>query len=143
MTNAMDNNSTRKDAIEKIAILLYQKGYRGKFSYGERGLSMVSDVKACFHRFLERYDRGEYPGGMFEMEMIAPYDPALTCHFRLNYDEEAGFRIERFTVCNLKTNDSKWYPLQNNNQLPGSQTIYSLFPKPKPWDNIRKGKFRL
>lgn len=133
----------RKQAIEKITMLLYQKGYRGKFSFGEPGSSMLGDVRACLDRFLERYHKGEYPRGEFDMEMVAPHDHKITCRFRLRYDGQVGFRIETFTVCNFKTNESQLFVLRNNNELPGSQAIYTLFPKPKPWDNIKKGKFRL
>lgn len=139
----MENKTDRDKMVGRLVMLLNQKGYRGKFSFGRRSLPMATDIRGCLDYFFGKYDKGEYPQREFDLEMVAPYDNQIICRFHLRYDEKIGFGIETFTVCNFKRNESKLFRLRTNNELPGSQTIYTLFPKPKPWDNIMKGKFRL
>ena len=139
----MEGNNSRGEFIAAVCRLIHQKGYRTKFSIEPKAAAVIADLNSCLYSFFEDYDNGKYKDGRFELETKLPYEPRICCRFYIIYNEEKGLRIYRFFVSNEKMRKSRTFELHNNNQLPGSQMVYSLFPKPKPWDDILKGRFRL
>lgn len=138
----MEENSNREEAMSVIRRIIHQKGYRVKFAIGSRVQPVTADLDSCLRAFFDAYDNGKYRDGKFELETNLPYEPRISCRFYMRYDREKGFRITRFFVSNQKMHKHRTFDLHNNNQLPGSQMVYTLFPKPKPWDDIMKGRFR-
>lgn len=138
----MENSLTRKEAIEKITMLFHRKGYRRDFMLDEDRIQQGGSIRQCLEVFLKQYEAGEYADGSFHLITYAPYNDRITCDFKMKFDEQKSFLITEFLVTNLKTDDYRQYHLRHNNELPGSMTLESLFPKPKPWDWIKKGKFR-
>lgn len=139
----MEKDRNRERAIEEISRLIHRKGYRSRFSTGPRASHKLVDLESCLNGFSEAYDNGKYRDGRFEIETRLPYEPRIKCRFYMQYEKSKGFQISKLLVSNEKTNEKKSFDLSNSNQLPGSQQVYSLFPKQKPWDDIMKGRFRL
>jgi hypothetical protein len=46
------------------------------------------------------------------------------------------------TIKDKASNEKKFFRLDNNQQIAGARAVEGLFPKPKPWDHIIKGKLR-
>lgn len=138
-----------KDDASDFVTFMYQKGYRGKFSMDNTGPSSMiarDNLSHCLEQFTQKYIASEKKGNSLRLETYAWYVNDLDnvhCQFKVQYDEVKGFLVREAVIRDAKSGDKKVYPMINNHQVPGSQAAIGLFPKPKPWDNFRKGKFRL
>ncbi|TYR37412.1 hypothetical protein FXV77_05245 [Sphingobacterium phlebotomi] len=139
----MEQRIKREEAIKKLRALFRQKGYSSNFSIGSHNSVLLADLDKCLKTFLQGYDAGKYQDGSFELKTGMPYDSKIYCHFYLKFDEQQGFKIEKMQVSSTRTHKMQTYEIHNNSEILGSQAVYSLFPKPKPWEDIMKGKFRL
>lgn len=140
----MNSESTEKQAKEAIINLLRQKGYRNRFALSVPGSNFPRQygmLAKCLEVFFMLLKEGRAPSGKLELDTTAPYNDRITCKFKLEYQEVKGFIVRELTVHKMYF-QSRQFNLSHNQQVPGSMTLESLFPKPKPWDNIRKGKFR-
>ncbi|MNU20714.1 hypothetical protein D3C71_89630 [compost metagenome] len=134
-----------KDLAEKLRMLFYQKGYRRKFTLSVPGSGLpkqMDDLRKCLEVFKMLLDVGKASFCQLELETTAPYNDRITCRFKLDYSESNGINIRELEVRSLETNNIKVFQIRSNHEIPGSMTLESLFPKPKPWDYLKRGKFR-
>lgn len=139
-------NKNYDTAVSDFTTFMYQRGYRGKYTLLHPGTNhpgMSGSLSACLEKFLTGYDLTEQTRDTFRLETYADQAYRLRCTFKLQYDQVKGFLIRKIDITNTLTEQNRTYNLSVNHQVPGSVAIQGLFPKPKPWDHIRKGKFRL
>lgn len=129
-------------AVIDFAARMRQYGYRNSFRISLTGKQeYLGNLNDCLNRYLAANTNVDsYP--MFELRTKAPYNPAIQCRFEIDFGLHEGFNIKTMWVKNLKSNVEHEFPLRSMRELPGAQTLESMFPKPKPWDFLRKGKFR-
>jgi hypothetical protein len=140
--NREKNGST---AVSDFTTFLYQKGYRGRFSaeMPAKGKTLFAGkLSDCLIDLLQHCNDRSASPSVLELKTTAPYADNLQCTFSLRYDEIKGFLITGAAYRDTKTGLGHSYAISNNQQLPGANSIEGLFPKPKPWDNHLKGKFR-
>jgi hypothetical protein len=135
------NNSTM---VSDFTTFLYQKGYRGKFGLSHKAgrTYTTGSLRNCLEIFLSDYEQGGRTEPHFQLETDADATGKLKCTFRLQLDEIKGFLIREMDITDKVSKDRRHYQLVNNQQVPGSQAAQGLFPKPKPWDKLLKGKLR-
>lgn len=134
----------RRSAFDFISFM-YQKGFRGKYKLLQPGTNhpgITADLSACLNIFLTGYDLSEKASDRLQLDTYADQGSRLNCTFQVRFDEVKGFQIEQMMIKNTQSNETRQYHIANNHQIPGSVAVQGLFPKPKPWDNIIKGKFR-
>lgn len=124
------------------------KGYRGKFRIIDKGPQpgQAQSLSRCLRHFLESYVAEEQKKSAFELETYAEYshaDDHIKCNFKVRLDPDKGFKVSEIIVSHQPSGGRKHYRLNSNHQTPGVFVVQGLFPKPKPWDNHLKGKFKL
>ncbi len=141
----MEKKNDQKTMVTDFSTLLYQKGYRGKFglSQPEAGLIYTTgSLRNCLEIFLNIFEQGGRTDQLFELNTYADTAQKLDCTFRLQFDEAKGFLVREMDINDKVSRETKKYRLANNQQVHGSQSLQGLFPRPKPWEQFRKGKFR-
>lgn len=144
----MEINKKLKDDVSDFVTFMYQKGYRGRFMLDRKvptRMLMKEELSQCLEQFMEKYVHGEKKNNLLQLETFASYNhdfDNILCQFKVQYDEVKGFLVKELVIYNAKAHEKKIYPLAQNHQVPGSQAVIGLFPKPKPWDDMRRGKFR-
>jgi hypothetical protein len=144
----MEFEKKLKDDASDFVTFMYQKGYRGKFMMDKKVPTspfMRDNLSHCLDKFLQKYVASEKKDNLLQLETYAWYVSELDnvhCQFKVQYDEVKGFLIKEVAIQDAKSKEKKVYPSMDNHQVPGSQAAIGLFPKPKPWDYLRKGKFR-
>lgn len=132
-------------AVSDFTTFLYQKGYRGVFRLSQPTTGRIQtsgSLRNCLNIFFSDYNHGGRTDPHFQLRAYADNAEKLECALTMEFDNVKGFLIREVEVTNKATNDRKHYRLVNNQQVPGSVAVQGLFPKPKPWDHLRKGKFR-
>lgn len=143
----MDEEQVKKH-IGQFTQLLFQKGYRRKFSIDlekQGGIRFTAELPTCLSQMVKIMGRTKQPSVRCELMTYAMYktsDDNIACSFRVSYDKQTGFKAHELTITNAASGDKRFYRLQNNQQIAGAQAVQGLFPKPKPWDHILKGRFR-
>ncbi len=140
----MNSESTEKQAKESIINLLRQKGYRNRFALSVPGSNFPRQygmLAKCVDIFFMLLKEGRAPSGKLELDTTLPYNDRITCRFKLEYQQVKGFVIRELRVHKMHFK-SKEFRFSHNQQVPGSMILGSFFPEPKPWEGIRKGKFR-
>lgn len=129
-------------AVIDMAYMLRQFGYRNNFKIKLPGKNdYLGNLNDCLNRYLAANTGVEnYP--MFELRTKAPYNPAIRYRFKMEFDRQEGFKIQTMWVKDLKSNIEHAFRLRSNRELLGAQALEGLFPKPKIWDFLKKGKFR-
>lgn len=138
-----DENS--KTLMSDFTTLMYQKGYRANYILTHPGTNhpgMTGMLSRCLDKFLTGYNLTEKTKDRFILETHPPANDAFSCSFHISYDEVKGFLIREMHIQDKNTQKKHTYNISSNQQIPGSNAIQGLFPKPKPWDHILKGKFR-
>lgn len=133
-------NEEQKLHTDRLVSLLYQKGYRGPFTIRvfQSGRPMHSgDLRRLLAYFFQ--SKNEHIS-QAELTTHAPYAPHIQCRMQVAYSGKEGFVIKELLVTNKQSRESRHLQFGHNQQLPGSMSIEGLFPKPKPWDNLLKGK---
>lgn len=130
--------------VSDLTTFLYQKGYRGKFGLSHRSgrVYTTGSLRNCLEIFLGDYNQGGRTDPHFQLETDADGTGKIKCTFQMQLDEVKGFLIKEVGIADKVSKEARHYHLQNNQQVPGSVAVQGLFPKPKPWDHLRKGKFR-
>jgi len=142
----MDETKNHKALALELIHLLYQKGYRRTFTLVHPGTNhpdISGTLNDCLDKFLVGYRLDDKRWDKLQLSTLAPYNDHLTCTLQLQFDEAKGFLIRELTIEDKVSREQRYYRLSNNQQVPGAGSIEGLFPKPKPWDDIAKGKFRL
>ncbi len=132
-------------AISDFTTTLYHKGYRGKFTMDHPGSSTprtLGSLRHCLEKFLMGYENTAATKPAFKLETYADNGHLKRCIFNIELDTVKGFLVRDMLVKEVVTNMQKYYEFVNNHQIPGSAAVQALFPKPKPWDHIIKGRFR-
>lgn len=138
-----------KNDASDFVTFMYQKGYRGRFMMDRKEwdrIIMNDQLSDCLEQFMEKYITGEKKDNLLVLETFPPYNDvhnSVLCRFKVQYDAVKGFLVKEAVIYNERTNDKKTFRLINNHQVPGSQAVLAMYPKPKPWDDMRRGKFRL
>ncbi|MBB1642771.1 hypothetical protein [Sphingobacterium sp. UME9] len=129
-------------AVTDFATQLRQYGYRNSFKISLPGKNdYLGNLNDCLNRYLAANTKVEsYP--MFELRTKAPYNTAIQCRFKIEFGMHEGFNIKTVWIKNLKTDVEHEFRLRSNREMPGAQTLEGMFPKPKPWDFLKKGKRR-
>lgn len=141
----MDSEEQKRIAVSDFTTLLYQKGYRGRFSVelpATNNTFFAGRLSDCLSDALKQYNATTGMGSVLKLKTTAPYADHLECSFSVRFDEVKGFLVNGAAFRDTKTGKSHAYRISNNQQLPGANSIEGLFPKPKPWDKHLKGKFR-
>lgn len=142
MNNQEINN---KELASDFVTLMYQKGYRGNYTLEHPGTGhpgMTGILKACLDKFVTGYKlTGNIPAKC-RLSTSPPYNDTITCNFQIQFDEVRGFLINEMHIRDARSQLNITYKIAFNQQIPGANAIEGLFPKPKPWDNILKGKFK-
>lgn len=141
----MDENNNHKDPVADFATFMYSKGYRGKYTLLHPGAGrplVTGSLRSCLEKFLAGYELTERTKEKFELTTYADQGHTISCRFRLRFDEMKGFIIKEADIKQKSSEEKRYYRIDNNYQLPGAVAVQGLFPKPKPWDNYLKGKFR-
>ena len=131
-----------EQAVKDFATHMRQYGYRNSFTLSlPPKPDFTGNLNDCLNRYLAANAAAESYTS-FELRTKAPYNPEIVCRFKIEFDRQSGFQIHNMLIKHLVTKIEHEYKLHNNRELPGSQTLSGLFPKPKPWDFLKKGKFR-
>ncbi|MBK1439800.1 hypothetical protein JHJ32_07385 [Parapedobacter sp. ISTM3] len=141
----MENRETEEAAIRKLVSLMHGKGYRGRFSIdfsGRRGQKYHGNLRQCLAQFFAAGNGQDESPAKIELETTAPYNHRIICKMGMDYSEESGFSIREMEIHHVRTKERKHFRLRSDRDLPGAMTLESMFPKPKPWDWMLKGKFR-
>ena len=141
----MERMPGQKKMVEDLTAFLYHKGYRGKFrlSQPEAGrIQTTASLRNCLEIFLADFQQGGRSDPHFELKTYANGAQNLECTFLMLWDDAKGFLIREMDISDRVSGESRKYRLQDNRQMLGSQSLHGLFPRPKPWDRFRKGKFR-
>ncbi|MGE8426336.1 MAG: hypothetical protein ACN6O7_00600 [Sphingobacterium sp.] len=129
-----------KEWADKLRMLLYQKGYRRRFTLRAIGAPQCSGaITECLEQFLGRHRSGKVT---LELETMAPYNDQITCRFALDYEPDKGYKIKELTV-GKPGYPSRTFPCATGQDIPGSMSLEGLFKKPKPWEWNMKGKYRM
>ena len=140
----MEEKENERIAVSDLTSMLLREGYRNKFSVSSTGSSgpLITDkLSKCLEHFLQggRADNT----AEFELRTCPPYSDHLECLFQLKFDQLKGFLIKELTIKDRVSQESRYYRITNNQQVPGAMSVQGLFPKPKPWDDHLKGRFRI
>ncbi|WP_433863900.1 hypothetical protein [Sphingobacterium thalpophilum] len=133
-------------AVMEMANLFRQYGYRNSFTItmpksGQP--KFTGKLNDCLNRFLAATIKRELSSSQgFELETWAPYSRNILCRFHMDFDKQEGFKVHKMEVINLKVKLTHEFRLRSNREMPGAQTLEGMFPKPKPWDFLKKGKLR-
>lgn len=141
----MKEQQNYKIAVSDFTAFLYQKGYRGKYTLHDPVTGhprVTGTLSTCLDKFLSCYRLDNGKCKKFELRTQAPYNARISCSFKIELDEVKGFLVRELTIEDKVTLDQRYYMLGNNRQIPGANSIEGLFPKPKPWDDAARGKFR-
>lgn len=132
-----------EQAVRDFAGHMRRYGYRNRFTISlGKGKDFTANLNDCLNRYLAANLRADsYP--FFELRTNAPYSDLIECRFRIEFNTTAGFQMHNMWVRDSKSKIEHQYRLSSNRELPGAQTLCGLFPKPRPWDFLKKGKFRL
>jgi hypothetical protein len=130
--------------VTEFVQLLRQKGYRGRFLLGkitrDRQMS-VGDLESCLLTFLKIYQETNGKNPLLQLETNVPYNDDLRCIFNVAFFGGVdGFKVSKMEIIDIRNNKNKIYKITHNNQVPGSQAVLGLFPKPKPWRKHAKGR---
>lgn len=128
------------ELADKLRILLYQKGYRRRFTLRAIGRRQCrGEITECLEQFL-----GQHCSGIvsLELETMAPYNDQITCRFTLDYEPDKGFKIKELTV-GKPGYPSRTFPCATGQDIPGSMSLEGLFKKLRPWEWNMKGKYRM
>jgi len=137
------DHKNKVEAIREFTLLMFQKGYRGRFYLnlsGQRCLYVKDELKSCLEEIIKTAESGVHAKDPYELNTLTKDN--IQCTFRVTFDEKEGFRVREMTVKNRQTRDRKSFYLVNNQLVMGSNGVSALFPKPKPWQHITKGKLR-
>jgi hypothetical protein len=145
----MEITKKLEDDASDFVTFMYQKGYRGRFLLDRKvptRMLVGGELSDCLKQLIEKYVASERKSNSLRLETFPPYNDesnSILCQFKVQYDEVKGFLVKEVIIYNERTNDKKTFRLINNHQVPGSQAVLAMYPKPKPWDVMRRGKFRL
>lgn len=142
----MNEESIVEKAKESLMNLLHQKGYRKRFALSVPGSNYPRQygmLAKCLDIFFKLLKEGRAPSGKLELDTYAPYNDGISCRFKLHYDESGSFKVRELVVHSQEVHQNKKFQFSSNHEIPGSMTLEALFAKPKPWEGIRKGRFRL
>jgi hypothetical protein len=131
-----------KQSLHELKMLLFQKGYRKRFSLviGEDNRNRYhGELGKCLDVLGRALSGNPTKGTMVSLETTAPFNDRITCSFTITIDE-SGLGIKELMVQNLRSKESRQFTYRNNKEIPGSQSLEGLFPKPKPWDRLLRGK---
>lgn len=141
-----ENSEYFKTSVSDFVTLLYQKGYRGRYTVHDKEtgppLSYAS-LEHCLKVIVDHYTQDKEKVPHFWLRTYADVAQHYECKFKVTIDDVKGFLVKGVDIKNYQTQETKSYPILKNQQIPGSVAVQALFPKPKPWDGIKKGKFRL
>ncbi|WP_142685746.1 hypothetical protein [Chitinophaga polysaccharea] len=133
-------------AVRDTAYMIRQYGYRNRFTIEMQGSGIskfTGNLNDCLNRYLAASINGKIGiNSFFELETALPFNQRILCRFKMAFDNISGFTIKQLEISDRVSKTNKVFNLRLNKELPGSQTIEGLFPKPRPWDFLRKGKFR-
>lgn len=116
---------------------------------GEHRLNSVAAAKPliagnlsdCLHGLYDVW-RQEGHSASAELSTRPVYYDNLDCVIEIIFDPVKGFRVRNMEIKDSVSGQSRNYRFVNNHQVPGANSLQGLFPKPKPWDRLLKGKFR-
>lgn len=131
--------------VSDFVTFMYQKGYRRNYTLDHPGTGhpgMTGILRTCLEQFLMGYKLTNKIPAQCNLVTSPPYNDAITCSFKLQFDEVKGFLINEMNIQDTHSQHSYTYKIRANQQIPGSNAIEGLFPKPKPWDDILKGKVK-
>jgi len=143
MTSQEEHN---RILVSDFTTFMYQKGYRGKYAIdykGSKPTGIKTTLRECLEHFIADYLLTNKIKNQLQLETSPPYNDGITCSFQLQFDSVKGFLIKDMYIRDKQSQRNHIYQISRNQQIPGSNAIQGLFPKPKPWDNLLKGKFRL
>lgn len=142
----MEEKDNYRQQVQAFTTFMYQKGYRGRFHLMRIGTGRpqtMGSLRSILEIQLSDYFSTAAKSALFELKTYADLAEKIECRFKILATETKGFQIQHMEVLDTRTNERKQYTrLDNNQQIPGSTAVQSLFPKPKPWDDHLKGKFR-
>ncbi|MEE1946405.1 hypothetical protein VRU48_14875 [Pedobacter sp. KR3-3] len=133
-----------KRAIDDFSTMMYQKGYRGRFSLDKGDRINFGTLAECLETYVRTLLSEGIPAPL-KLETYAAYKHAgdhILCTLHGNLDTVKGFIMEQMDVIHQPSGKGQSFRLVNNRQIPGINAVLGLFPKPKPWDHLIKGKFR-
>lgn len=142
----MNESKKYETMVSDFTALLYQKGYRGHFTLsnrGLRGLGKKETLSTCLNAFVKDHLASGGKGPQLVLETYARYKHAgdnILCQFDLSLDDVKGFTVREMRIKNATTGDQRVYRMLPKVQIPGAVAVEGLFPKPKPWDDLMKGK---
>ena len=141
----MTTGNNYEKAVSDFTTFLYQKGYRGDYMMDK--VSGQPPKRGRLPECLKAYIRGHQADAAnpepLQLETQPPYEPKIRCLFKIAFDEVKGFLVREMEIVHTEQQSSKHYRISHNQQVPGSKSVAALFPRPKPWDNHIKGKFKL
>lgn len=141
----MEDKKQYRDAVDDFAAQLYRKGYRRRYKLDRTATDKIlftGTLSECLDQLYNISRPKEGQALVFELSTRPPYGDKLDCRFDMAYEPVKGFRIRSMDIRDTLSGESRRYSITNNHQIPGSQAVLALFPKPKPWDRHLKGKFR-
>jgi hypothetical protein len=142
----MKEKESYQKQVQDFTSLMYQKGYRGRFHLVRTGTGRpqtMGSLRSVLEIQLSDYFNTAGKSALFELKTYADLAEKIECRFKILLSETKGLQVQQLEVLDTRSDQRKLYGrLDHNNQIPGSVAVQSLFPKPKPWDDYLKGKFR-
>jgi len=131
--------------IGDFSAMLYQKGYRGRYemdSIDGAKIFMAGKLSECLEQIISLYNRSDLAEQKFLLKTRPPYNDKIGCSFKTELDMVKGFLVREMDIHDSVSRQSRHYRIDHHRTIPGSNAIEGLFPKPKPWEHILKGKLR-
>ena len=142
----MDEKEKNTIAVSDFSSFLLRKGYRDRFTINHSELTVPlkrGDLSECLESILQKVNGNKTDGLKCELRTHPPYNDNLECVLKVDFDQVKGFLIREMKITDSISKESRNYRITSNQQIPGAMSGSGLFPKPKPWDDHLKGRFRI
>lgn len=121
---------------------MYQKGYRANYRLDQTETDRIffsGNLRSCLEQYFSLMADKSYGAGL-KLSTHPVYEPGIDCQFDIMFDSVKGFKVQAMRIEDIMAGQLRTYRFQNNHQIPGASSLYSLFPRKKPWDDFLKGK---
>lgn len=144
----MEQQQRQQVMISDFTNLLYSKGYRGQYCLNDQREprpQAIYPLSRCLQEFMDIFQKNKGHASSLRLATYAdPSSKNFLCAFYLHIDEVMGFKVKKMQITNLQTSHQQLYRMLPIMQIPGAASVEALFPNPRPWDDLIRGKgFRM
>ncbi|NII26158.1 hypothetical protein HB364_13780 [Pseudoflavitalea sp. X16] len=130
--------------INAMAVFMRQKGYTGNFTLEADELrnKFTGDIRRVLTALSQHAAQQETPMGSFILSTFAQYNhhqDYIKTQFYISHEPKNGFVISQQHFSHNAQYPTRMH-IASHHQVLGSQALINRYPKPKPWDDLRKGR---